>query len=50
MFDFWKDLWEFMRERRKFWLGPLIAILLLVGVLVVLTEFSTIAPFVYTLF
>lgn len=50
MFDFWKDLWEFMRERRKFWLGPVIAILLLVGVLVILSEFSTIAPFVYTLF
>lgn len=50
MFDLLKDLWSFMRERKKFWLAPIIAVLLLVGLLVVLAEFSTVAPFIYTLF
>jgi hypothetical protein len=50
MFDLLKDLWGFMRERKKFWLTPLIAVLLLFGVLVVLAQFSAVAPFIYTLF
>jgi hypothetical protein len=50
MFDLLKDLWGFMRERKKFWLTPIIAVLLLVGVLVILGELSTVAPFIYTLF
>ena len=45
-----KDLWGFMRERKKFWLTPLIAILLLLGVLVAVAQYSTVAPFIYTLF
>jgi len=50
MFDFLKDLWGFMRARKKFWLAPIILIMLLLGVLVVLTHGSAVAPFIYTLF
>jgi hypothetical protein len=50
MFDLLKDLWVFMRERKKFWLAPLILMLLLLGTLVILTQGSAIAPFIYTLF
>jgi hypothetical protein len=39
-----------MRERKKFWLTPLIAILLLLGVLVAVAQYSAVAPFIYTLF
>ncbi len=48
--EFLKDLWSFLKERKKFWLLPLIAVLLLFGVLIVLTSGSAIAPFIYTLF
>jgi hypothetical protein len=48
--EFIKDLWGFLRERKKFWLLPLIVILLAFGVLIVLTAGSAIAPFIYTLF
>ena len=48
--EFVKDLWGFLRERKKFWLLPLILILLVFGVLIVLTSGSAIAPFIYTLF
>jgi hypothetical protein len=48
--EFIKDLWGFLRERKKFWLLPLIVILLFFGVLIVLTAGSAIAPFIYTLF
>lgn len=48
--DFLKDLWGFMRERKKYWLLPLIIILLLFGLLIALTSSSAIAPFIYTLF
>ena len=50
MLDFLKDLWDFMRVRKKFWLAPIIIVLLLLGVLIVLAEGSAVAPFVYTLF
>jgi hypothetical protein len=50
MLELLKDLWGFMRERKKFWLTPLVAVLLLFGILVVLAQFSTVAPFIYTLF
>lgn len=50
MFDLMKDLWLFLKERKKFWLLPIILILLLLGALIVLTEGSAIAPFIYTLF
>jgi hypothetical protein len=48
--DFLHDLWDFLRVRKKFWLAPIILVLLLFGALVVLTSGSAIAPFIYTLF
>jgi hypothetical protein len=48
--DFLKDLWGFLNTRKKFWLLPLILILLGFGVLIVLASGSAIAPFIYTLF
>ena len=48
--DFLKDLWGFLKERKKFWMLPIILTLLLFGVLIVLTSGSAIAPFIYTLF
>lgn len=48
--DFLKDLWGFLKVRKKFWLLPLIIILLLFGILIVFTSGSAIAPFIYTLF
>ena len=50
MLDLIKDLWGFMRVRKKFWLAPIIFILLLLGSLIVLTQGSAVAPFIYTLF
>jgi hypothetical protein len=50
MLDLIKDLWGFMRERKKLWMAPIIAIMLLLGTLVVLSQGSAIAPFIYTLF
>lgn len=44
------ELWMFMRERKKFWLLPLVIVLLLFGGLVVLTQGTAVAPFIYTLF
>ena len=50
MFDLLTDLWGFMKERKKFWLMPIIVILLVLGGLLVLAQGSAIAPFIYTLF
>jgi len=50
MLDFLKDLWDFMRVRKKFWLAPIIIVLLLLGMLIVLAEGSAVAPFIYTIF
>jgi hypothetical protein len=50
MLDLIKDLWAFMRERKKFWLLPIIAILLLLGGLIIFAQGSAVAPFIYTLF
>lgn len=50
MFDLLKDLLGFLKERKKFWLAPIILIVLALGALIVLTEGSAIAPFIYTLF
>ena len=47
---FLNEFWEFLRERKKFWLLPIIFVLLLMGGLIVLTQGSAVAPFVYTLF
>lgn len=48
--EFIRDLWDFMRERKKFWLTPIIITLLLLGLLLVFGGGSAVAPFVYTLF
>jgi hypothetical protein len=50
MFDLIKDLYLFLKERKKFWLLPIILVLLLLGALIVFTQGSAIAPFIYTLF
>jgi hypothetical protein len=50
MFDLCLDLWRFMRVRKKFWLAPIILVLALLGALIVLTQGSAVAPFIYTLF
>ncbi len=44
------QFWEFLRIRKKFWLAPIVVILLLLGLIIVLTEGSALAPFIYTLF
>jgi len=44
------ELWAFMRVRKKWWLGPIMMFLLLLGVLIVFTEGSALAPFIYALF
>ena len=44
------ELWAFMRVRKKWWLGPIMIFLLLLGVLIVFTEGSALAPFIYALF
>jgi hypothetical protein len=45
-----RELWEFMRARKKFWLLPIIVIMVLLGGLLVLAQGSAVAPFIYTLF
>lgn len=50
MLDLLKDLWGYMKDRKKFWLAPIIIVLLLLGSLLVLTQGSAVAPFIYTLF
>jgi hypothetical protein len=48
--DFLRDLWGFLKQRKKFWLLPIIVTLLGLGVLIVLASGTAIAPFIYTLF
>jgi len=50
MIELLKDLWGFMKVRKKFWLAPIIIVMLLLGTLIVLTQGSAVAPFIYTLF
>ncbi|HSG11033.1 MAG TPA: DUF5989 family protein [Gammaproteobacteria bacterium] len=50
MLDVLKDLWDFLKIRKKFWMAPIIIVLLLLGGLIVLTQGSAVAPFIYTLF
>ncbi len=47
---FFKELWGFMMTRKKWWLFPIIIMLVLLGLLIVFTEGSALAPFIYTLF
>jgi len=48
--DFIKEMWAFLRSRKKLWLLPLVVIMVLLGGLLVLAQGSVIAPFIYTLF
>lgn len=48
--EFLRDLWGFLKARKKFWLLPIIIFLVLLGILIILTSGSAIAPFIYTLF
>lgn len=50
MIDLLKELWGFLRERKKFWLAPIILVILILGALIVLSQGSAVAPFIYTLF
>ncbi|MBN1349538.1 hypothetical protein JXJ21_09025 [candidate division KSB1 bacterium] len=48
--EFFRELWLFMRERKKFWLAPILLVLLLLALVIVLIEGTALAPFIYTLF
>tara|TARA_S200000501_G_scaffold172926_1_gene162891 strand:+ start:517 stop:666 length:150 start_codon:yes stop_codon:yes gene_type:complete len=48
--DFLKEFWEFLRIRKKYWLLPILFVLVLFGSLIVLSQGSAIAPFIYTIF
>ncbi len=48
--DLLREFWAFMKVRKKWWLGPIFLTLFLLGTLIVLTEGSAVAPFIYTLF
>ena len=48
--EFLRELWMFMRTRKKYWLWPIIVMMALLGVLIVFAQGSAVAPFIYTLF
>ena len=48
--DLVNDIWEFIKVRKKYWLAPLIITMILMGALIVFTQGSVIAPFIYTIF
>jgi len=50
MIDLLIDLWGFMKERKKYWLAPIIIMMLLLGSILIFAEGSAVAPFIYTLF
>jgi hypothetical protein len=50
MIDFIKEFWEFIKIRKKYWLLPIMLVLSLFGMLIVLTQGSIVAPFMYTIF
>ena len=50
MIEFIKEFWEFLRERKKYWLLPIIVVLALFGTLIVLSQGSAVAPFIYSIF
>ena len=45
-----REVWQFMRHNRRYWLAPIVVVLLLVGLLLIVAKSSVIAPFIYTLF
>jgi len=50
MISFIKEFWEFLKVRKKYWLYPILIVLVLFGSLIVLTQGSVVAPFIYTIF
>lgn len=48
--SFLKELWRYMRARKKYWLIPILLVMVVLGVLIVLAQGSAVAPFIYTLF
>ena len=50
MLDFLRELWAYMRTRKRYWIAPMILVLVLLGVLLFLAQTSVVAPFIYTLF
>jgi hypothetical protein len=48
--SFLKEIWKFLKVRKKFWLLPIILVMLLLGVLLIFAQGSVVAPFIYTLF
>ena len=50
MASIFSELWEFMRVRKKWWLGPIIVTMVLLSALIVFTQGSAVAPFIYALF
>lgn len=44
------EFWEFLKHRKRYWLAPIVIVLLLLGALIVFTESSAVAPFIYALF
>ena len=48
--SFFVEFWQFLKVRKKYWLFPILAVLVLLGGLIVLTQGSAVAPFIYTLF
>ena len=50
MLEFIKEFWEFLFERKKYWLLPIIIVMALFGFLIVLSQGSAVAPFIYTIF
>ncbi len=45
-----KEFWDFLKVRKKWWLAPMLIVLVLLGLLIIVTEKSAVAPFIYTLF
>jgi hypothetical protein len=50
MIEFFKEFWDFLRVRKKYWLLPILIVLVLFGALIVLTQGTAVAPFIYTIF
>jgi hypothetical protein len=50
MFEFFKEFWDFLKVRKKYWLLPIFIVLALFGSLIVLSKGTAVAPFIYTIF
>ena len=50
MFEFFKEFWDFLKIRKKYWLLPILIVLALFGSLIVLSQGTAVAPFIYTIF